>query len=87
MQRCVSGLPPTPHPPAFCITGVCGSVGGGNWCQRGGISCMIGGGTAPLPPPKPTCMSDLGLSVGKVRETYKGVAAVAKQYMIIWRND
>ena len=34
---------------------------------------MIGGGTAPLPP-KPACMSDLGLSEGKVKvwEAYKG---------------
>ena len=40
---------------------------------------MIGGGTASLLP-KP--MWDLGLSVGKV-----WVAGVAKQYMIMWRND
>ena len=40
---------------------------------------MIGGGTAPSSP-KP--MWGLGLSVGKV-----WVAGVAKQYMIIWRND
>ena len=45
---------------------------------------MIGEGTAPLPP-KP--MLDLGLSEGKVWEAYNGVAAVAKQYNIIWRND